>query len=126
MNHPIKDLTKKEWGLWIGSIGTILTANILSGNMDILTIAAACIGITSLILAAKGNVWAQILMIVFSILYGILSWQFRYWGEMITYLGMTLPMAVWSTITWIRHPAENGKEVAIQKLRPRHIWGLLF
>lgn len=78
MNHPIKDLTKKEWGLWIGSIGTILTANILSGNMDILTIAAACIGITSLILAAKGNVWAQILMIVFSILYGILSWQFRY------------------------------------------------
>ena len=39
MNHPIKDLTKKEWGLWIGSIGTILTANILSGNMDILTIA---------------------------------------------------------------------------------------
>lgn len=126
MNHPIKDLTKKEWGLWIASIGTILTANILSGNMDILTIAAACIGITSLILAAKGNVWAQILMIVFSILYGILSWQFRYWGEMITYLGMTLPMAVWSTITWIRHPAENGKEVAIQKLRPRHIWGLLF
>ena len=126
MNHPIKDLTKKEWGLWIGSIGTILPANILSGNMDILTIAAACIGITSLILAAKGNVWAQILMIVFSILYGILSWRFRYWGEMITYLGMTLPMAVWSTITWIRHPAENGKEVAIQKLRPRHIWGLLF
>lgn len=122
----IKDLTKKEWALWIGSIGTILTANILSGNMDILTIAAACIGITSLILAAKGNVWAQILMIVFSILYGILSWWFRYWGEMITYLGMTLPMAVWSTITWIRHPAENGKEVAIQKLRPRHIWGLLF
>lgn len=122
----IKDLTKKEWALWIGSIGTILTANILSGNMDLLTIAAACIGITSLILAAKGNVWAQILMIVFSILYGILSWRFRYWGEMITYLGMTLPMAVWSTITWIRHPAENGKEVAIQKLRPRHIWRLLF
>ncbi len=88
MNHPIKDLTKKGWGLWIGSIGTILTANILSGNMDIFTI-AACIGITSLILAAKGNVWAQILMIVFSILYGILSWRFRYWGEMITYLGMT-------------------------------------
>ena len=122
----IKDLTKKEWALWIGSIGTILTANILSGNMDILTIAAACIGITSLILAAKENVWAQILMIVFSILYGILSWRFRYWGERITYLGMMLPMAVWSTITWIRHPAENGKEVAIQKLRPRHIWGLLF
>ncbi len=31
-----------------------------------------------LIFAAKGNVWAQILMVVFSILYGIISWRFRY------------------------------------------------
>ena len=30
--------------------------------------------------------WAQILMVVFSILYGIISWRFRYWGEMMTYL----------------------------------------
>ena len=50
--------------------------------------------------------------------------MFQYWGEMITYLGMTMPMAIWSTITWIRHPAENGKEVAIQKLTVKHIAGL--
>ena len=81
-------------------------------------------GITSLIFAAKGNVWAQILMIVFSILYGIISWRFRYWGEMITYLGMTMPMAVWSTITWIRNPSKNGNEVEIQKLNRKHIAGL--
>ena len=58
---------------------------------------------------------------MFSILYGIISWQFRYWGEMITYLGMTLPMAIWSTITWIKNPAKNGKEVAIQKLTTKNI-----
>ena len=91
-----------------------------------LTLVAACVGITSLIFAAKGNVWAQILMVVFSILYGVISWRFRYWGEMITYLGMTMPMAVWSTITWIRNPSENGKEVAIQRLTKKHIAGLVF
>ena len=34
-------------------------------------------------------------------------------------------MAIWSTITWIKNPAENGKEVAIQKLNRKHIAGLL-
>ncbi len=126
MNNPIKDFTKKEWILWLGSLLIVIISNLVSGDVDILTLVAACIGITSLIFAAKGNVWAQILMVVFSILYGIISWRFRYWGEMITYLGMTMPMAVWSTITWIKNPAENGKEVAIQKLNGRHIVGLLF
>ncbi len=99
MSNPIKSLTKKEWGVWIGSLLIIVISNISSGSFDLLTLVAACIGVTSLIFAAKGNVWSQILMIVFSILYGIISFQFRYWGEMITYLGMTMPMAIWSTIT---------------------------
>ena len=114
MHNPIQDLTKKEWLLWLGSLLIVILSNLVSGSVDI----------TSLIFAAKGNVWAQILMIVFSILYGIISWRFRYWGEMITYLGMTMPMAVWSTITWIRNPSKNGNEVEIQKLNRKHIAGL--
>ena len=34
-------------------------------------------------------------------------------------------MAIWSTITWIKNPAPNGKEVAIQKLKPKHILGII-
>ncbi len=125
MSNPIKNLTKNEWKLWIGSVVIVIISNILTGTVDMLTLVAACIGVTSLIFAAKGNVWAQILMIVFSILYGIISWRFRYWGEMITYLGMTMPMAVFSTITWLKNPAANGKEVAIQKLNLKHVIGLV-
>lgn len=126
MENPIKSLTKKEWILWIASLFMVVLSNVLSEKIDILTLAAACIGITALIFAAKGNVWAQILMIVFCILYGIISFRFRYWGEMITYLGMSLPMAVWSAFTWIKNPSEDGKEVAIQKLTKKHIFGLVF
>ncbi|MGN1089586.1 MAG: nicotinamide riboside transporter PnuC [Huintestinicola sp.] len=126
MNNPIKNLTRKEWGLWLGSLLIIAVSNILSGGFSFITLIAAWIGATSLIFAAKGNVWSQILMIVFSILYGIISWQFRYWGEMITYLGMTMPMAIWSTVTWIKNPAKNGKEVAIQRLNKKHIIGIVF
>ena len=92
-----------------------------------MTLVAAMVGVTSLVFAAKGNVWAQILMIAFSILYGIISYRFRYWGEMITYLGMSMPMAIWSAITWVKNPSkENGNEVAIRKLNWKHAALLVF
>ena len=125
MSNPIKNLTKKEWILWMGSLAIVILSNLLSTDIDVLTLVSACVGITSLIFAAKGNVWAQILMVVFSILYGLISWQFRYWGEMITYIGMTMPMAVWSTITWIKNPSESVQEVAIQKLTRKHVAGIV-
>lgn len=124
MKNPFKNFTKKEWILWIASLLIVIVSNLVTADFDLLTLTAALIGVTSLIFAAKGNVWAQILMIVFSILYGIISYRFRYWGEMITYLGMTLPMAVWSTITWLRHPSEgNEAEVKIRILhRTQALW----
>ena len=120
MYNPIKELTKREWLIWLSSLAIVLVSNLLTADLDILTLAAALIGVTSLVFAAKGNVWAQILMVVFSILYGIISFRSRYWGEMITYLGMTMPMAVWSAITWFKNPG-NSSEVAIQKLTRRHV-----
>ena len=79
MNNPIKELTKRERLIWLCSLIIVLASNLLATDLDILTLAAALIGVTSLIFAAKGNVWAQILMVVFSILYGIISFRFRYW-----------------------------------------------
>ena len=125
MNNPIKTLTKRVWSIWLGSIIIVLISNLATKDFDLLTLVAALTGVTSLIFAAKGNVWGQVLMILFSILYGIISFRFRYWGEMLTYLGMTLPMAVWSTITWIKNPSENnGNEVQIQSLSKKHIVAL--
>jgi len=127
VNNPIKNLSRREWMLWIGSLVIVAVSNILSQDVDWLTLVAAMVGVTSLVFAAKGNVWAQILMVIFSVLYGIISYRFRYWGEMITYLGMSMPMAVWSTITWIKNPSkENGNEVAIRKLNWKHSMLLVF
>lgn len=126
MKNPLKSITKKEWGILIFSILIIGISNLVTQNVNMLMLLTAWIGVISLVLAAKGNVWAQILMVAFSILYAVISWTFRYWGEMITYLGMTLPMAVCSTITWLKNPSENGNEVAIQALNRKHIIALLF
>ena len=126
MNNPIKNFSSKEWVIWLSSLSIVIISNMLSNEIDLLTLIAALVGVTSLIFAAKGNVWAQILMIIFCILYGIISWRFRYFGEMITYLGMSMPMAIWSTITWSKNSNENnGSEVKIQKLNQKHILCLI-
>lgn len=125
MKNPLNSMTKKDGLIWVCSVLVIGISGLATENTNILMLFATWIGVTSLILAAKGNVWSQILMIIFSVLYAVIAWNFRYWGEMITYLGMTLPMAVWSTITWLKNPSENGNEVAIQALTKRHLVALM-
>jgi len=74
-----------------------------------LTLSASLIGVTSLIFSAKGNPFGQFLMVIFSLLYGIISFTFAYYGEMITYLGMTMPMAVFALISWMKNPYKGNR-----------------
>ena len=90
---------------------------IIGGNFRVLTLIASLIGVTALIFVAKGDVTGQVLTVVFSVLYSVISFEFTYYGEMITYMFMTAPIAAMSVYTWIRHPEEKGKrEVSIARL----------
>lgn len=117
LKNPFKALRKREWILWGISLLLVLLSNLLCGQMDAVNLAATSLGVTALIFIARGDVWGQILTVVFSILYGIVSFRFRYWGEMITYLGMTLPIAVMSIIIWLKNPyGKDVNEVRIARL----------
>ncbi len=109
-----------DYVLWGFSVGLVLIFFFLFDGKGYLTLAASLVGVTSLIFSAKGNPVGQALMVVFSILYGILSYTSAYWGEMITYLGMTMPMAVAALAAWLRHPYEGRRQtVAVGRLSPR-------
>ena len=106
-----------EIALWSGSVTLVLLAFFLFDRTYYLTLAASLVGVTSLIFNAKGNPFGQFLMVVFSLLYGIISFSFSYYGEMITYLGMTMPMAVFALISWLRHPYKgNRAEVQVNTI----------
>ena len=109
--------TRLEKILWVLSVGVILAAFFLFDRENYQTLIASLIGVTSLIFNAKGNPFGQILMIVFSVLYGVISYSFRYYGEMITYLGMTLPMSVFALVAWLKNPCQGKKaEVAVNRI----------
>lgn len=109
--------TRLEKILWVLSVGVILAAFFLFDRENYLTLIASLIGVTSLIFNAKGNPFGQILMIVFSVLYGVISYSFHYYGEMITYLGMTLPMSAFALVAWLKNPYQGKKaEVAVNRI----------
>ncbi len=117
--NPFLTLNKREWILWVISLSSVVFANILTGRFVWSTAMGSVVGVTALIFIAKGDVWGQILTVVFSFLYGVTSYKFRYYGEMITYLGMTMPIALMSVVSWIKNPYEkagNKNEVKIDKL----------
>lgn len=114
--------SKGEIALWGASLASIAIAFFILDRENFLTLAASLVGVTSLIFNAKGNPFGQLLMIVFSILYGIISFTFAYYGEMITYLGMTAPMAVFALISWLKNPYDgNRSEVKVERLRFKEI-----
>ena len=114
--------TKGEILLWCISVTLIVVSFLLFDRENYLTLIASFIGVTSLIFNAKGNPFGQFLMVIFSILYGVISFTFAYYGEMITYLGMTAPMAVFTLVSWLRNPYNGNKaEVKVNRLKTKEI-----
>lgn len=114
--------TRFEKILWSVSVILILSAFIFLENNGVLTLIATLVGITALLFNAKGNPIGPLLIIVFSILYGIISFTFRYYGEMVTYMGMSLPMALLSLITWLKNPYKGKRsQVTVNEIKKKEL-----
>lgn len=95
----------------------IILSFTLSPVKDPLSLVSSLVGVTALIYSAKGNPFGQALMIVFCIMYGIISYSFSYYGEVLTYVFMTGPMAVFALVSWLRNPfEENRAEVKVNNI----------
>ncbi len=117
--------TNTEKILWTASVALITLVFISFKGANPLNYLASLIGVTSLIFAAKGHPAGMALMIAFSALYGYISYRFAYYGELITYVGMTLPMSVWSLVAWLRHPFRGQRsQVTVNGRLSRREWAL--
>ena len=118
----IKYFTKTELSIWLCSILLIVSAFFIYDGKNYLNMLASLIGTTALIFCAKGNPLGQALMIIFASLYAYISLSFKYYGEMMTYLGMSLPMAIVSLFTWLKNPSKESRaEVKVNTLSKKDI-----
>ena len=122
--ESIKNLTKGELLLWISSLLIIIISFFIFQNTNYLNLITSLIGVTSLIFLAKGDTLGQILMIIFSLIYGYISIIFKYYGEAITYIGMTLPISILSLYIWLKNPFSKH-EVKVEDVKLKKIIILL-
>ncbi len=89
---------------------TILTSLFfIFDRANYLTLIISILSVIMLILIAKGNVIGQFLSVIFCTFYSIISHKNRYYGELITYMFMTMPAAILSIISWLKNPYKDKK-----------------
>ena len=122
----LKYFSKTDIALWSLSVVSIALSFLIFDRESYLTLIASLLGVTSLIFNAKGNPFGQLLMVIFSLLYGAISYGFAYYGEMITYMGMSGPMAFLALISWLRNPYEGKKsQVKINRIGRKELFFML-
>lgn len=115
--NPFKNFKFIDYFIWFLSLAIILVSSLLAQEKNALSIITSLVGASSLIFIAKGHPVGQFILIIFAILYGIKSLTFKYYGEFITYVFMSLPSAVVTAISWLKHPFEKGNgEVKVESL----------
>ena len=112
-------LDRRTVTVWLISMAILVLGFLLSGK-DYLNLVTSLIGVTALVYLSKGQPFGQIITIIFSLAYGIVSYRFRYYGELITYVFMSLPSASVATYLWLKYPHKKGEsEVKINKMTPK-------
>ena len=114
-------LEKHEILILLFSVLAVTVSYALGETKDVMNLLASLIGVAALIYVAKGYVIGQFLCIVFAVFYGIVSYRFAYYGEMITYLCMTAPIAIMAVISWIKNPYEGTKEVNVSHVTKKQV-----
>ncbi len=109
--------SKFEIFLWCISVALIILAFVLFDRQGYIYTLASLLGVTAILFNAKGIPIGQGLMIIFSLIYGFISLSMSYYGELINYVGMTLPMSVFALVTWLKNPFKgNRTQVKVNRI----------
>ena len=117
IQNPFKLLNKFEMCLWLTSVAVVILSYVLSGFEGTANTICSLVGVTALIFVAKGHVLGMVLCTIFAAFYGVIAFCFRYYGEVATYVGMTLPMDVFALVSWIKNPYKDTAEVKVARLK---------
>lgn len=119
----VNNLTKAEKLLWILSMTVIFVSSVVFPNPDWMSVITSLVGASALIFVGKGDPIGQFICIIFSILYALVSWHLRYFGEMITYMCMSAPASFCALIAWLKNPYTK-REVKVSAMTPKK-WAVL-
>ena len=114
----LKDWSNFEKILLFGSIIIVSIVGI-AFKSDILTVYCSIVGIITALLLAKGKNLGQVFGLLITILYSIVSYKNKYYGEVLIYALLMLPMYIIGIFTWINHKSEKTDSVEINSIKKK-------
>lgn len=114
----LKDWTKFEKILLYGSIFLVTLVGIIFKS-DILTTTCSIVGIITALLLAKGKKLGQIFGLLIVALYSIVSFKNGFYGEVIIYLFIMLPMYIMGIISWVKHQSKETNTVEVNEIKKK-------
>ena len=96
----------------VGLVGIIFKA-------EILTTICSIVGITTALLLAKGKNLGQIFGLLIVALYSVVSFKNKYYGEVIIYLCIMLPMYIIGIISWLKHQNKETNSVDVNTIKTK-------
>ena len=123
MKKIFKEWTKFQMYLLIFSSIILIMSGIISRS-DYLTIICSLVLLLVVLTQAKGKVISQFLGIVFVVIYSIVAYRNRYYGEVIIYFFIMLPLFIAGIISWIKNIDEDTNRVKANEITIRE-WNVL-
>lgn len=117
----------KNWkiGELVFMVVAVLIATIpflIFKEKNILSLICSIIGIISMIFISKGFVYAPILGVIYDALYIAVSWSQNYYGEVIIFAFIMIPMELFSVFTWLKNKNKQEQElVQTNKLHKKEV-----
>ena len=124
MKKYLKSWNKFEITLLVLSVILILGLGIYL-KCGFLTTIVPFIGFFSALNQAKGHVVGQIVGVLLAILYSIMSYNNKYYGEVIIYLIVILPLYLSGIYTWLKNKDKKSEKVKQNTLSQKEWYSLL-
>lgn len=117
-NKFFQDWTKLEKILLFGSIILVSLVGVIFKS-DLLTTVCSIVGIVTALLLAKGKNLGQIFGLLIVALYSIVSFKNGFYGEVIIYLFILLPMYIMGIISWVKHQNKETNTVEVNEIKKK-------
>ena len=108
----LKDWNKLEKVLLFGSIALVSLVAVVFKSDMLSTFCSILCTITAL-LVAKGKNLGQVLGVIITVVYSIVSFRNGFYGEIIIYVFMMLPMYIIGIVSWMRHQNKKTNSVEV-------------
>lgn len=119
MKKIFKDWTTFEKILYFTSVTVTTVISIITRSSYLALINGFC-NMTNAILSAKGRISNYYFSLIGNVIYAYISFQSRYYSEVIMSVFLVIPITVYGLASWLRN-RKSDDEVRINKLSKRQI-----